>query len=137
MTLVGACAVCQVPVTGQHCEVAGCTVTSSYGYPGDRRRVCSTHKLDGMVSQGSLRSNLAHFCAIGRPIGTGPLLQDHHQTYLVVLVQVYLYIKRCEACSLGASYGLPGEGARFCVTHRLKGMVGAWLLRALLMLAER
>ena len=41
-------------------------------------------------------------------------------------MQVSLTNERCEACTLTANYGLPGERARFCVTHRTEGMVGAW-----------
>ena len=43
-----------------------------------------------------------------------------------LLAQVCLTRRNCEKCSVTAYYGLPGERARFCVTHRTEGMVGAW-----------
>ena len=37
-------------------------------------------------------------------------------------MQVCLTNCKCEVCDVAAGYGLPGEHARFCVTHRTVGM---------------
>ena len=40
-------------------------------------------------------------------------------------MQVCSTRKICEARSMTATYGLPGERASFCVSHRTQGVVGA------------
>jgi len=107
-----------------------CYIHASFNYPGETRKYCKTHALDGMINV-TTKMCLHENCtgakhAIYNFPGEekGIFCRDHKEIAMVDVIH-----KMCQdsACSKthprSALYGYPGRGSEYCSQHMKEGMI--------------
>ena len=103
------------------CAHHECTITGSFGYPGESNKYCRKHMQSGMIQ---LSSKLCQHNGCGKVASYGlggkrSFCTSHKQPDMVLIGK-----KRCEhnTCNKLPHFAFIGEKPRFCSEHKLENM---------------